>query len=185
MDADSSPSRTAGRAAPVTIDLALDDPAWLDDLPDAEALASRAAEAALAAACPAGPALAMALVLADDGRLHALNREWRGIDRPTNVLSFPAEELQPGETPVAPPGAPADQPVELGDVVIARGVMCREAADGALPLGHHLSHLVVHGTLHLLGYDHEAEEEAQEMEAMERRVLATLGVPDPYTGEDD
>jgi probable rRNA maturation factor len=184
MEPGSSSRCIAGRVARVEIDLALDEPAWLDDLPDAEALARRAATAAVALACPGGPALAMALVLAGDDRLRSLNRDWRGIDKPTNVLSFPAEALEPGRAPVPVPGAPEGEPVELGDVVIAHGVMRHEAAQGAIPLDHHLSHLVVHGTLHLLGYDHEADDEAEAMEAMERRVLAGLGVPDPYAGEE-
>jgi len=179
MDADSSSSIAAGRAARAEIDLALDDPAWLDSLPAAEAVARRAAAAALEAAGP-GPRLAMALVLADDGRLQELNRAWRGIDRPTNVLSFPVEDRMPGEAPGLPPGQPPEVAVELGDVVIASGVTMREAIEAGCPPEFHLSHLVVHGALHLLGYDHEDDDDAEVMEAMERAILARLGVPDPY-----
>ena len=179
MDAGSPSSTPAGQASRIAIDLALDDPAWLDDLPDAEALACRAASAALEAACP-GPALAMALVLSDDARLRELNRDWRGIDKPTNVLSFPAQELVPGEKPAPEPGMPAGMAIELGDVIVARATMKREAVEAGRPLAHHLSHLVVHGALHLLGYDHEADDEAEEMETMERIVLSGLGIPDPY-----
>lgn len=180
MDAGSPSSTAARRAGRIEIDLVLDDPAWLVDLPDAEALATRAAAAALETACP-GPALAMALVLSDDARLRSLNGAWRGIDKATNVLSFPAQELEPGHTPVREPGLPADMPIELGDVIVAHGVMVDEAREAARPLGDHLCHLVVHGALHLLGYDHEADEEAEAMEFMERNVLAGLGIPDPYT----
>ena len=179
MDTGSPSSTTARRAGPITIDLALDDPAWLEDLPDAEALATRAATAAMDAACP-GPALAMALVLSDDARLQELNRQWRAIDKPTNVLSFPAQELVAGQTPRREPGMPAELAIELGDVIVAHATMKREAREAARPLGHHLCHLVVHGTLHLVGYDHEADDEADLMETMERNVLAGLGIPDPY-----
>ncbi len=179
MDADGSSSTSAGRAARIEVDLALETPAWLVDLPQAEALARRAAVAALDRACP-GPPLALAVVLADDDRLHDLNRTWRGVDRPTNVLAFPSEERRVGIPPSATPGAPDGTPIELGDVVIARTTMCREAAENGCTLEQHVGHLVVHGTLHLLGYDHEDEDEALIMEALEREVLAMLGIPDPY-----
>ena len=179
MDAGSPSSTAARRAGRIEIDLVLDDPAWLVDLPGAEALASRAATAALEFACP-GPALAMALVLSNDARLRALNGAWRGIDKATNVLSFPAQDLEPGQTPVLDAGLPAGMAIELGDVIVAHGVMVDEARAAARPLGDHLCHLVVHGALHLLGYDHEAECEAETMESMERNILAGLGIPDPY-----
>jgi len=180
MDAGSPSSTAAGQAERIEIDLALDDPAWLDDLPDVEALACRAAVAALELACP-GPRLAMALVLSDDARLCELNRDWRGIDKPTNVLSFPTQDLAPGQTPAPEPGMPQGLAIELGDVIVAHATMVREAGEAGRPLGHHLSHLVVHGALHLLGYDHEADDEAEAMETMERNVLSGLGIPDPYT----
>ena len=179
METDSPSSTTAGQAGRIGIDLALDDPAWLDDLPDAEALAVRAATAALDAACP-GPALAMALVLSNDERLRELNRDWRAIDKPTNVLSFPAQDLAAGDIPAPEPGMPAGLPIELGDVIVAHATMKREAQEAGRPLAHHLCHLVVHGALHLVGYDHEADDEADVMETMERNVLAGLGIPDPY-----
>ncbi len=111
------------------------------------------------------------VLLADDATVQALNRTWRGKDKPTNVLSFPAAD-QP-----LPPGAP--QP--LGDVVLAYDTLLRESAEQSKPLSHHLAHLLVHGTLHLLGQDHETgEAQADAMEALEVAVLATLGIPDPY-----
>ena len=180
MDPGSTSSTAAGRAGRIAVDLALEDPAWLDDLPDVEALAERAVTAALERACP-GPALSLALVLSDDARLRELNRDWRGMDKPTNVLSFPSQTLTPGQTPRAEPGMPAGMAVELGDVILARGTMVHEARDAGRPLGHHLCHLVVHGTLHLLGYDHEQDDEAETMESLERDILAGLGIPDPYT----
>ena len=179
METDSPSSTAAGQAGRIALDLALDDPAWLADLPDAETVALHAAEAALEAACP-GPRLAMALVLADDARLKELNSQWRGIDKPTNVLSFPAQEIAAGETPSPEPGMPPDMAIELGDVIIAHGVMRAEAREVNRPLAHHLSHLVVHGALHLLGYDHEDDDEAEVMEALERDILAGMGIPDPY-----
>ncbi|MBN33954.1 MAG: rRNA maturation RNase YbeY [Rhodospirillaceae bacterium] len=178
MDDDQVCSITGGDAR-VVIDLALADPAWLEDIPDAASTVERACLAALDKACR-GPGLAVSLVLSDDDRVRRLNREWRTIDNATNVLSFPAIECRAGELPVPQPGLPADTAIELGDVVLARETVLREARDGAIPDEHHLSHLVVHGCLHLLGYDHEDEVGAETMEALERRVLDGLGIPDPY-----
>lgn len=119
----------------------------------------------------------LAIVLTDDAAIRELNRRWRGRDRPTNVLSFPTHGL-------APPGS---GPRPLGDVVIAYETMAREAREQGLPLTHHLTHLAVHGFLHLLGYDHESDTEAETMEQLERDILARLDVPDPYAtrGEAD
>ncbi len=178
MDDGQSRSTTGGDGAP-GVDLALDDPAWLDRVPDARGAARRACAAALAAACP-DTAAGASLVLADDDRVRALNRAWRGVDRPTNVLAFPSAERSPGETPRADPGDPPGAPVGLGDIVLARETLLREADEAGLPPDRHLAHLVVHGTLHLLGYDHGDDDAASVMEALERRVLAGLGVPDPY-----
>ncbi len=168
-------------AAParVTVDLTLDDPAWLDAMPRAGEAASAACVAALESACP-GPALAVSLVLSDDRRVASLNSRWRNVDGPTDVLSFPSDERSPGLPPPVPQGAPDGSAVELGDVVIARETLARDARAGDRPLGDHLAHIVVHGTLHLLGYDHDTETRAETMEAVERTVLAGLGVPDPY-----
>lgn len=102
--------------------------------------------------------------------MRALNKRHRGLDRPTNVLSFPIGAAAPGE------GVPA----MLGDVVLASGVVAREAAEQDKAVAAHLSHLVVHGVLHLLGYDHETDPEAERMEALEVQTLAALGLPDPY-----
>lgn len=107
------------------------------------------------------------LALGDDALVRDLNRQFRGKDKPTNVLSFPSGEE-------AGPGAP------LGDIVLARETLQREAALDGKPFDHHLMHLVVHGMLHLLGYDHESDREAETMERLETAVLADLGVPDPY-----
>ncbi|TCT11975.1 putative rRNA maturation factor [Tepidamorphus gemmatus] len=115
----------------------------------------------------AGVAGTATLALADDALVRDLNRRFRGKDRPTNVLSFPS-----GEVPA--PGAP------LGDIVVARETVEREAALDGKPFDHHLIHLVIHGLLHLLGYDHESDDEAEAMERLETAVLADLGIPDPY-----
>ena len=129
-------------------------------LPDAEGRARAAAEAALA-----GREGSLAVLLTDDEAVRELNRRWRGRDAPTNVLSFPAAES----------AAPW-----LGDVALAYETCAREAEGQGKPLADHLSHLVVHGALHLVGWDHLTDAEAEEMESLERDVLARLGVPDPY-----
>jgi probable rRNA maturation factor len=142
------------------IDIEVEDPAWTEALPDCEAIAGRAALAALGQ-----HNVAVTIVLTDDAAIQDLNARFRGKDKPTNVLSFPAAES----------AAP-----HLGDIALAFGVCTTEAEAQGKPLAHHLMHLTVHGVLHLLGYDHEADAEAEEMEGMERAILATLGVPDPY-----
>ncbi|MBC6440624.1 MAG: rRNA maturation RNase YbeY [Rhodospirillales bacterium] len=178
MDDDQSCSTTGGGAS-VAIDLAIDDPAWLTALPGATSTARAALTAALDAACPGCPA-EVTLVLADDGRVRDLNRAWRGIDRATNVLSFPSVARRAGEAPQRDPGDPPDATVGLGDIIVARETLMREACEAGRPADHHLSHLVVHGTLHLLGYDHDDDGDAEVMEALECDVLAGIGVPDPY-----
>jgi probable rRNA maturation factor len=110
----------------------------------------------------------LSIVLTDDAAQQELNRQWRGIDKPTNVLSFPQIE------PFGPVAG------ILGDIVLARETLEREAAELEKPFADHFTHLVVHGFLHILGYDHLAEDEALRMEGLETQILATLGVPDPY-----
>lgn len=141
------------------IDIEVEDAAWSAALPDIEALILPAADAALQSRG------AVTILLTDDASVAELNERFRGKAGPTNVLSFPAPEN------------PEDH---LGDIALAYGVCAREAAGQGKPLAHHLQHLVAHGVLHLLGYDHLTEAEAEEMEALERRILAGLGVPDPY-----
>jgi probable rRNA maturation factor len=139
--------------------------------PDAERVVRRAISAAAAGMLTRTEELAV--VLADDSAVRELNRIWRGKDAPTNVLSFPA----------APAGADAATGV-LGDVVLAYETIARESDLERKPFDHHLVHLVVHGFLHLLGYDHETDAEAEKMEAAERKILAGLDVPDPYASPD-
>ncbi|MBV9235121.1 MAG: rRNA maturation RNase YbeY [Xanthobacteraceae bacterium] len=117
----------------------------------------------------------LAIVLTDDAAIRELNRRWRGSDKATNVLSFPAHGLVP----------PGSGPRPLGDVVIAYETMAREAQEQGLPFTHHLTHLAVHGFLHLLGYDHESDTEAETMEQLERDILARLDVPDPYATREE
>ena len=146
-----------------------------------EALAERAAEG-LAQVTPelGNPRLSTSLLFTSDAEIHALNREWRQRDKPTNVLSFPMlarEELL---------ALPAEGPPELlGDVALAHETCAREAAEKGVPLEHHAAHLIVHGLLHLAGYDHElGEAEAEAMEALETKALALMGIANPYGAPD-
>jgi probable rRNA maturation factor len=119
----------------------------------------------------------LSLVLTDDAHIRELNRTWRGKDKATNVLSFPAgEEDEPDVSDDY-----SDRPMLLGDIVIARETLLREADEEEKSAADHFCHLIVHGFVHLMGYDHEDEAEAEEMEALETRILASLGVADPYS----
>ena len=162
-----------GAAESITIAVSVECDDWLTLCPAAERLAEAAARMALAADVgpPARP-LVLGVVLSDDERQQELNRTYRDTDAATNVLAFALADL----AAPAPPGAPA----LLGDVVLAFATVAREAAQQRKPLGDHLQHLVVHGVLHLLGFDHQRAADAAEMEARETEILASLGVPDPY-----
>ncbi|WP_134500963.1 rRNA maturation RNase YbeY [Microvirga pakistanensis] len=140
-----------------------------EGIPDVEALARKAAEAALAVSDEADGDFDVSVMLTDDAQIRELNRTWRGKDKPTNVLSFPAPE-QPGAT----------GPRHLGDIALAYETLMRESEEESKELAHHFAHLIVHGVLHLLGYDHEVEAEAEVMEALEVKALASLGIADPY-----
>ena len=118
---------------------------------------------------PATP-IEISLVFTDDAAIRTVNREWRDQDKPTNVLSFPAFPLLPG-------GRPGPM---LGDIVLAEETLRREALDLSIAFDDHLTHLLVHGFLHLFGYDHMTDEEAAVMEGLETRILAELGLADPY-----
>lgn len=157
------------QSAPLTADILVTADCWQAE-PEAEALVQRAIEAAARQASASAEGAEVAIVLTDDSGIRTLNRDWRGIDKPTNVLSFPAA-LAPGG------GA---QPRLLGDIAIAYEITRREAESENKPFAHHLSHLAVHGFLHLVGYDHENDADAEKMETLERTILAGLGVPDPY-----
>lgn len=145
------------------IDVEIEVADWTAALPDAEALALTAAQAALAQEGADGEGVV--LLLTDDATVRDLNARFRGKDAATNVLSFPA---------------PPNLERHLGDVALAYGTCAREAVEQDKPLAHHLQHLVAHGVLHLLGYDHISDDEAEAMEGLERVVLSGIGVPDPY-----
>lgn len=161
------------------IQIAVEADGWADETA-LEALASRvlgAAETYLAKAedqpFPKRPT-EVSLVFADDEMIREVNAEWRNKDKPTNVLSFPAFPLTPGKMP---------GPM-LGDIIIARETVEREAVELEKSFEDHLTHLMVHGFLHLFGYDHIETDDAEEMEALETRILAELGLSDPYAGQD-
>ena len=167
----------------MTLDIAIDSDAEWDSSNDWATLARSAAIAAIAeSAFPqlgSGPrSVELSVRLTSDAEVHALNSEWRGKDKPTNVLSFPMAE--PEELGGSEDAGPE---LMLGDVILARGVCVAEAADKGISLENHAAHLMVHGTLHLLGYDHMDDDSAADMEARETRALARLGIADPYEGE--
>ena len=155
--------------APLTADILVTAACWEAE-PEADELVQRAIEAAARRAVTSADATEVAIVLTDDSGIKTLNRNWRGIDKPTNVLSFPAVQTPPR----------SDEPRMLGDIAIAYETTRREAESEGKPFAHHLSHLAVHGFLHLVGYDHETDADAETMESLEREILAGLGVPDPY-----
>lgn len=148
---------------------------------DWEALAARAASAAAEVAPElAHPRLLTSLLFTSDSEIHALNREWRERDKPTNVLSFPM--LERAQLLALAPDGP---PEMLGDIALAHGTCEREAGEKGLPLEQHAAHLIVHGLLHLAGHDHEiSPEDAEQMEALEIKALALLGIADPYGDRD-
>lgn len=133
-----------------------------------EELSRRAVEAALAVGLEEPEPVSLSILFTDDAAVRVLNRDWRGLDKPTNVLSFPAGE------------GPSGEPQFLGDIALACETLLRESAEEGKSPTDHATHLIVHGTLHLLGFDHETDEEAEEMEALEIEGLARIGVADPY-----
>jgi len=179
--AERAPEAIAGRnrnsgpmarfALPITEVLVVAD-CWQTE-PGAEAVIQRAVTAAAEIVNADTGEAEIAVMLTDDAGIRTLNSNWRGIDKPTNVLSFPA--LQP-----TGPSGPDDAPRMLGDIAIAYETTRKEADDEQKPFDHHLSHLAVHGFLHLIGYDHENDDDAEAMETLEQEILAQLGIPDPY-----
>ena len=163
----------------VAVSVIVEHDAWRDVIAEPLPLLRRAAAAAVAEERRARrsrstrtPQVAVALI--DDRAMQKLNKTYRGKDKPTNVLSFPSDAPQ-----VA--GAPA----LLGDIAIAYETLAREAAAEKKPFLHHLAHLAAHGYLHLLGYDHQTDSEAEAMEALERETLAAMRIPDPYADAAD
>jgi probable rRNA maturation factor len=148
----------------MTVTSEVEDPRW-DALPDAEKVAARCVAAALG-----DDERSVNVLFTNDAEMRLLNRDFRGKDAATNVLSFPAAAMT----------TPDGSAVHLGDIALALETIEREAKEQEKPLLHHVSHLIVHGTLHLLGYDHDSDEAANAMEQRERGILAALGIPDPY-----
>ena len=157
--------------AALTVDITIADPEWTTMLPNAEDVVRETASAAWSGVPEAAKGSAeISILLADDDTVRDLNREHRGKDQPTNVLSFAIGEAD----------GLGEAPVMLGDVVLASGVVLREASAQGKPVAAHLRHLVVHGVLHLLGYDHETDLDAESMESLEVEILGNLAVPNPY-----
>ncbi len=153
----------------VDVDIIVNAPAW-EAVPDLAEIASRVvreteaqSRARLADECE------LCVSFCDDEEIRALNAQWRGQDRPTNVLSFPT------------PGVLAEKPL-LGDIVIAYETVAREASEQDKSVADHAAHMIIHGFLHLIGYDHETSDEAEVMEALERRTAKALGMKDPFAG---
>ena len=160
------------------IDVSVSCRLWEEALPNAPALSRNAARAVLLEYGPDLTHVEASIVLADDAFVKGLNRDYRDRDRPTNVLSFPAQEPDPGLR--APAETLPGEPVMLGDVVVAYETAAAEATDEGKTLGDHLSHLVVHGMLHLLGHDHQTPVAAEAMEKLEVDVLDGLDIANPY-----
>ena len=178
-ESDSSGGKSAAGGKPAaalvlskrfTIALRVADPAWKVALPDLGRYARRILRGALAAELPGRSHTELSLLLTDDAEMARLNTDWRGKPKPTNVLSFPAEAAVD----------PRQPPAYLGDIALGYGICAREAAKARKPLADHLGHLLVHGALHLLGYDHESDEQAAAMEPREVAILAGFGIADPY-----
>ncbi|PJE29243.1 probable rRNA maturation factor [Pseudooceanicola antarcticus] len=169
---------------PDIVDCVIEDPRWED-----AALPEHAARAALAVCDRLGldpAAFEICVMGCDDARIATLNTEFRGKPTPTNVLSWPAEELAPedeGATPELPQVDPEEAlfgPAELGDIAISWDTCAREATAGGLSFSDHVTHLLVHGILHLLGYDHVRDGDAELMEGLETEILGKMGIADPY-----
>jgi probable rRNA maturation factor len=159
----------------LAVDVLIESQAW-QALPNAEDVVRRAITLAAASAVVVNHrGTEVSVLLCDDPTIAGLNARWRGQERPTNVLSFPARPLL---------GAAPDGRAPLGDIAIAYETVAREAAEQGKPVTDHLFHLVVHGFLHLLGYDHHVDGEAERMERLERDILGQIGIADPYASRD-
>ena len=161
----------------MAVDVIIEDDRWAAlGLPD---LAERSVAAALQAVDLDPGAWETSLLACDDARIASLNADFRGKPMPTNVLSWPSEErgsALDGQAPLPPDAAD----IELGDIAIAFDTCAREAVEAGKSLEDHVTHLIVHGTLHLLGYDHERDADATLMEALETQILGKMGLDDPY-----
>jgi probable rRNA maturation factor len=173
------------REAALAVDVLIEALAWRT-LPEAEDIVRRAIACAATSGVEIrrpdarprkrrGGGWGLCILLSDDEKIARLNGQWRGQEKPTNVLSFPAPALY---------GAGPNETTPLGDIAIAYETLAREAEENGAEVSDHLSHLVVHGFLHLLGYDHHMDDEAERMERLERDILARMGVDDPYAARD-
>lgn len=174
-------------SAPPEVELSVEAEGW-SALADAEGLARRACAAALDGAGIDGSGRSVSVLLTSDAEIAKLNARFRGRDGPTNVLSWPAEELSSeadgaAPAPPSPPDGFGDEAESLGDLALAWETVTREAAAMGLAPDHHAFHLMVHGALHLLGYDHERDGDAARMEALEGRICLAAGLRDPYLAE--
>jgi len=163
------------------VDVVIEDPRW--EALGLAPLAERAVRATFAGLSLPTEGLTLCLMACDDARIATLNAAFRGKAGPTNVLSWPEVDLSPeedGTAPFVPEAGTADDPEGLGDIAIAFDTCAREADEAGRPLPDHVTHLVVHGLLHLLGHDHVRDGDAARMEAAEVRILASLGISDPY-----
>jgi probable rRNA maturation factor len=163
------------------VDVVIEDARW--EAFGLEALAERACRAALEHLGLGAAGYSVVLMGCDDSRIAALNADFRGKPQPTNVLSWPSEERgaeAPGGAPDLPEAGTAEDPEELGDLAIAYETCAREAAEQGKPMAEHVTHLVIHGLLHCLGYDHVDDADAAVMEGLEVGILAKLGLSDPY-----
>jgi probable rRNA maturation factor len=154
------------RERALEIDVQVASPLW-----HAQPLAEQTVRAAIAAAATELAADGeISVLLTDDASIRTLNRDWRKLDKPTNVLSFPAAKQAGGAL--------------LGDIVVAYETLARECEDEGCDILHHLAHLSVHGFLHLLGYDHQTDSQAEAMEGLESRIMRSMNMPDPYLARD-
>jgi len=162
------------------IDILIEAETWAEI--DLERLAQIAGEATLDELGLEPQQFAVSILACDDARIAELNGTFRDKPRPTNVLSWPSEDRysRPGEMPLLPEPNPVGPPEELGDIALAFETIAREAQEAEKPLTDHLTHLIVHGLLHLLGFDHITDADADLMQGLETRILVRLGVPDPY-----
>lgn len=170
---------------PLEITIAVHDPLWETEVTGLMPFVRRVSQycleqrgADIDAICPnkGSRPVGVAIVLTNNEEIQDLNRRFRGKDAPTNVLSFQADNEAP---------QPMEQEFVLGDIILAYGVIWQEAREQDKSIRNHLAHMIVHGLLHLLGYDHMVEEEAETMEALERKILSGLGIPDPYQWQDN
>ena len=159
----------------LTIDLVVHEGGWPDQAELLSLVEKSIAVAVDIAELKLPPHAELSVVLSNDEHVQILNRDWRQIDKPTNVLSFPTRDIEPGEIPE----------MLLGDIILARETIAEEAVNFGISFADHLTHLVIHGFLHIFGYDHVEDKDAEVMERLERQCLRKINIPDPYSPEVD